>query len=125
MNFLVVDDNRSLCRNLCLFLRGKGHTASSLSDPKAVKRWLTSNTCHCVVLDYGMPGMDGVDLLMILRPEFPDLPIVMYSGVGYDEDIMAACRKAGCDAYISKGLGYNELYNAMMRVIERRQTESA
>ena len=67
MNFLVVDDNRLLNRFLTTYLRGKGHAASSLTDSSKVRSWLDLNPCDGVILDIGMPKIDGLTLITLIR----------------------------------------------------------
>jgi DNA-binding response OmpR family regulator len=117
MNFLVVDDNQLLNRFLTTYLREKGHRASSLTDGSKVMAWLEPNVCDAVILDIGMPKIDGLSLISIVREKHPDLPIVMFTGLGYDEEAMQTARKAGANGYVSKGLGPNEIYSALMRVL--------
>jgi two-component system OmpR family response regulator len=117
MNFLVVDDNRLLNRFLTSYLRGKGHGASSLTDSSKVEAWLDLNPCDGLILDIGMPKIDGLTLITQVRAKHADLPIVMFTGLGYDEDAMQAARKAGANGYVSKGLGPSEIYSALMRVL--------
>jgi DNA-binding response OmpR family regulator len=119
MNFLVVDDNRLLNRFLTTYLRGKGHTAAALTDGLKVEAWLDANPCDAVILDIGMPKVDGLTLISLIREKHPDLPIVMFTGLGYDEDAMQTARKAGANGYVSKGLGPSEIYSALMRVIQQ------
>ena len=57
----------------------------------------------------------------MIREKFPALPIVMFTGLGYDEDAMQAARKAGANGYVSKGLGPSEIYSALMRVLSQTQ----
>jgi DNA-binding response OmpR family regulator len=120
MNFLVVDDNRLLNRFLTTYLRGKGHSASSLTDSSKVESWLDLNPCDAVILDIGMPKVDGLTLISLIRAQYPDLPIVMFTGLGYDEEAMQAARKAGANGYVSKGLGPSEIYSAVMRVLHQQ-----
>lgn len=117
MNFLVVDDNRLLNRFLTSFLRSKGHAAASLTDATKVEAWLALNPCDGIILDIGMPKIDGITLISMIRANYADLPIVMFTGLGYDEDAMQAARTAGANGYVSKGLGPSEIYSAVMRVI--------
>jgi len=117
MNFLVVDDNRLLNRFLTTFLRSKGHGAASLTDACKVEAWLTLNACDAIILDIGMPKIDGITLISLIRANYPDLPIVMFTGLGYDEEAMQAARQAGANGYVSKGLGPSEIYSAVIRVI--------
>ena len=122
MNFLVVDDNRLLNRFLTTYLRGKGHTASSLTDSTKATAWLELNPCDGLILDIGMPKIDGISLIAVVREKHADLPIVMFTGLGYDEDAMQAARKAGANGYVSKGLGPSEIYSALMRVLAHQPT---
>ena len=120
MNFLVVDDNRLLNRFLTTYLRSKGHQASSLTDSSKVESWLDLNACDAIILDIGMPKVDGLTLITLVRAKYPDLPIVMFTGLGYDEEAMQTARKAGANGYVSKGLGPSEIYSAVMRVLQQQ-----
>ncbi len=122
MTFLVVDDNRLLNRFLTTFLRSKGHSASSLTDSSKVQSWLDLNPCDAIILDIGMPKLDGLTLISLIREKYTELPIVMFTGLGYDEDAMQAARKAGANGYVSKGLGPSEIYSALMRVLQPHST---
>ena len=95
MNFLVVDDNRLLNRFLTTYLRSKGHGCSSLTDPTKALSWLDLNPCDAIILDIGMPKIDGLSLISMIREKFSLVPIVMFTGLGYDEEAMQAARKAG------------------------------
>jgi DNA-binding response OmpR family regulator len=117
MNFLVVDDNQLLNRFLTTYLRDKGHRASSLTDGQKVVAWLGQNECDAIILDIGMPKVDGLALISMIREVHADVPIVMFTGLGYDEAAMQTARKAGANGYVSKGLGPNEIYSALMRVL--------
>ena len=125
MNFLVVDDNRLLNRFLTTYLRGKGHVASSLTDSSKAEGWLDENPCDAVILDINMPKIDGLSLISQIRAKYPDLPIVMFTGLGYDEQAMTTARKAGANGYVSKGLGPSEIYSALMRVLNASSSQPA
>ncbi len=117
MNFLVVDDNRLLNRFLVTYLRSKGHACSSLTDGSKVESWLNLNPCDALILDIGMPKIDRLSLVSILRKQYTELPIIIFTGLGYDEEMMQAARFAGANGYVSKGLGPSEIYSAVMRVL--------
>src|SRR5438093_6451497 len=94
MNFLVVDDNRLLNRFLITFLRSKGHQCSALTDGTKTLSWLDLNQCDAIILDVGMPKIDGLTLISTIRTTYPNLPIIMFTGLGYDEETMQAARFA-------------------------------
>ncbi|MGV3532874.1 MAG: response regulator transcription factor [Chthoniobacteraceae bacterium] len=125
MNFLVVDDNQLLNRFLTTYLRDKGHHAASLTDGSKAVSWLDVNPCDAVILDIGMPKIDGLSLISMIREKHADLPIVMFTGLGYDEEAMQTARKAGANGYVSKGLGPSEIYSALMRVMNHPSTGKA
>ena len=71
--------------------------------------WLESNPCDAVILDIGMPKIDGLSLISMIREKHAVLPIVMFTGLGYDEEAMQTARKAGANGYVSKGLGPSKI----------------
>ena len=124
VNFLVVDDNRLLNRFLVTFLRDKGHAATSLTDASKVEAWIENNPCDAVILDLGMPKIDGLSLISVIRKRAAKLPIIIFTGLGYDEEMMQAARYAGANGYVSKGLGPGEIYSAVMRVLQNHSSAS-
>lgn len=122
MNFLIVDDNRLLNRFLVTYFRDKGHSATSLTDSAKVEGWVEANACDAVILDLGMPKIDGLSLISVIRGRCPELPIIIFTGLGYDEEMMQAARYAGANGYVSKGLGPSEIYSAVMRVLHNPPT---
>ncbi|WP_276274115.1 hybrid sensor histidine kinase/response regulator [Haloarcula litorea] len=63
---------------------------------------LTQGSFDCVVSDYDMPGMDGLELLETIRADYPDLPFVLYTGKG-SESIASSAINAGVTSYLQKG----------------------
>jgi DNA-binding response OmpR family regulator len=90
-----------------------------------VESWLDLNPCDGVILDIGMPKIDGLSLISMIRAKYADLPIVMFTGLGYDEEAMQSARKAGANGYVSKGLGPSEIYSALMRVLSQHHATAA
>jgi DNA-binding response OmpR family regulator len=88
-----------------------------LTDGSKVESWLNLNPCDAVILDIGMPKIDGLSLISVIREHHAELPIIIFTGLGYDEEMMQAARYAGANGYVSKGLGPSEIYSAVMRVL--------
>lgn len=122
MKFLVVDDNRLLNKFLVTYLATKGHQCAALTDASETEAWLENNPCDAAILDIGMPKIDGITLISLIRQKHATLPIIIFTGLGYDEEMMQAARAAGANGYVSKGLGPNEIYSALMRVISQAQS---
>ena len=71
-----------------------------------------------VILDLGLPKIDGISLISVIRAHHTDLPIIIFTGMGYDEEMINAARHAGANGYVSKGLGPSEIYSAIVRVLD-------
>jgi DNA-binding response OmpR family regulator len=95
-----------------------------LTDSSKAESWLDLNPCDGLILDIGMPKIDGLTLISKVREKHPNLPIVMFTGLGYDEDAMQKARNAGANGYVSKGLGPSEIYSALMRVLQHQPVKA-
>lgn len=75
---------------------------TTVSSPGEVLTVLDSQSVHCVVCDYEMPGTDGLELLDTVRDHYSDLPFILYTGKG-SEEIAAKAINAGVTGYLQKG----------------------
>lgn len=117
MNFLIVDDNQLLNRYFVRFMHAKGHACAALDSGLHLEAWLELNPCDGLILDIGLPGIDGISLISLVREKYPKLPIIIFTGMGFDQQLMEAAQSAGANGYVSKGLGPLETYCALMRAI--------
>lgn len=79
----------------------------------------------CILLDYNLPGRDGLSLLRAMRAQRPEIPVVMLTGHG-DEEVAVALMKAGASDYLPKGAVTPERLAASVRyAVEVAQTEIA
>jgi PAS domain S-box-containing protein len=121
---LHVDDDPSLAETAALYLQ-KHHdrfevlTETSASD--GLDR-LTSTAVDCIVSDYDMPRMDGLDFLEAVRERDPGLPFVLFTGKG-SEEIASEAISAGVTEYLQKG-GSTDQYTLLANRIERAVAEN-
>jgi len=115
--FLIIDDDPALNRFLVTYLRQKGHTCESLTEGFQTATWLAHHDCEVVIVDLRMPKIDGMSLISFIREITPALPIIVFTGMGYDEEQMHAALRAGANGYVSKNLPIEQLYSVLSRVL--------
>jgi DNA-binding NtrC family response regulator len=116
-HFLIIDDDPGIGRFLVTYLRQKGHTCESLTDGFQTAKWLAHHDCEVVIVDLRMPKIDGMSLISFIREISPTLPIIVFTGMGYDEEQMHAALRAGANGYVSKNLPIEQLYSVLARVL--------
>jgi two-component system KDP operon response regulator KdpE len=118
---LVVDDEPHIRRALEVNLLSRGYlVVSAETGPEALEK-AASAVPDLVVLDLGLPGLDGTAVIRELRT-WSDAPIVVLSVRGEERDKVAAL-DAGADDYVTKPFGVEELL-ARLRAAERRAPEN-
>lgn len=94
------------------------------TNPHEVIDQLSANSINCVISDYQMPGMDGIELLRAVREEYPNLPFILFTGKG-SEEVASEAIEAGVTSYVQKGGSevYDQLANAIQNAVSRRRSE--
>jgi two-component system, OmpR family, KDP operon response regulator KdpE len=114
---LVVEDDDETRAALTRELTSRGYRVDEAPDGRtALRRWETRRP-DVILLDLGLPDIDGVDIIRRVRKE-ATTPIVILSG-RYDEREKVAALERGADDYVTKPFGVDEL-NARLRVALRR-----
>jgi PAS domain S-box-containing protein len=100
---LVVDDNRDAAESLAMLLRTRGVDAEVSHDgPSALERVRTWKPT-AVLLDLGMPGMDGYEVAKRLREEAPGKNALLVAVTGWGQpDVQSRCLEAGFDHHLVK-----------------------
>jgi two-component system, OmpR family, KDP operon response regulator KdpE len=114
---LVVDDEPQIVRALRINLRAREYDVATAGDGEHALRAARSEPPDLVVLDLGLPDMDGVDVIRDLRG-FTAVPIIVLSGRVDGRDKVLAL-DAGADDYVTKPFGIEELL-ARIRAVTRR-----
>jgi two-component system, sensor histidine kinase len=106
LRILVVDDLRDAADSLALLLKLLGHDVCAVYDGPTALRTAASFRPDVVLLDLGLPGMDGYEVARRLRGQVGLL--VAATGFGQEED-RRRCREAGFDRFLLKPLDLDEL----------------
>ncbi|MGO4121025.1 response regulator [Arthrobacter sp. YAF16] len=117
---LVVDDDPYLLRALRITLRAHGYDVIAASDGRSALLAAARIPPALIVLDLGLPDMDGTEVLAKLR-SWSQVPVLVLSARhGSDDKVQAL--DAGADDYITKPFGLDELL-ARLRALLRRSAD--
>jgi two-component system KDP operon response regulator KdpE len=114
---LVVDDEPQLLRTLQITLTARGHDVHTAATGRRAITEATTRPPDLVILDLGLPDIDGAEVIRRLRKR-GTVPIIVLSGRTSGGDKVAAL-DAGADDYITKPFGIEELL-ARIRAVTRR-----
>jgi two-component system, OmpR family, KDP operon response regulator KdpE len=114
---LVVDDDPQLARALRINLRARDHEVHVATSGADALRRVAAVSPELVILDLGLPDLDGVEVIHGVRG-WSEVPIIVLSGRGGGPDKVAAL-DAGADDYVTKPFGMDELL-ARIRAVTRR-----
>ena len=119
---LVVDDEPQIRKALSVNLRACGYDVDLAADGEEGLRLAASHHPEIVLLDLGLPGMDGIEVVRGLRG-WTSVPIIVLSVREAERDKVAAL-DAGADDYVTKPFGMDELL-ARLRAALRRARPAA
>src|ERR1041384_4812142 len=120
---LIVDDEPQIVRALTPAMAAAGFEVESSDRGEAALARLAGEPSDAVILDLGLPDMDGKDVIQRVR-EWSDVPIIVLSARDLESEKIAAL-DLGADDFVNKPVGVGELLariRAVMRGRERRFT---
>jgi DNA-binding response OmpR family regulator len=120
---LLVDDDRDLVALLARGFRYEGFDVCTALSGHDGLELASGGDCDMVVLDIGMPGLDGFGVLRRLRLR-SDVPVLMLTARD-DVDDKVAALGVGADDYLAKPFSFDELVARVRAVLRRRRPEAA
>jgi two-component system, OmpR family, KDP operon response regulator KdpE len=120
---LVVDDEPSILATMVPLLRAHGHDVATAMSGSAALEIIDVQPVQLVILDLGLPDLDGVEVCRRLR-EGRSTPILILSARGAEQDKVAAL-DAGADDYITKPFGAEELLARVRAALRRTDSGAA
>jgi len=114
---LVVDDDPALHQVIEGALAREGHSLLHATDGKQGMELLAREKIDLAIIDYVMPGMDGLEFLEQARGAHPELKAIMITAFGTPEAVLGALRKKVCD-FLVKPFGVADIRAAVSAVLD-------
>ena len=117
MNILLVEDEQKIADFICEGLRAKDFTVTHCADGNHGFEVASNNAFDAIILDIGLPGRDGLDILRALRQAGTDTPIILLTARNELGDRVQGL-EMGADDYLAKPFYVEELtarINALLR----------
>jgi len=118
MSILLVEDDADLAAGLLEALRKEGFAINHVANGKDALHVIATEPPDIVILDLGLPDMDGLAVLRRMRPQHPDLPVLLLTARNTVDDKVAGL-DSGADDYLPKPFEIAELL-ARLRALGRR-----
>jgi len=123
-SLLIVDDEKVILDLTSIILRNRGYHVQTAADAATALGIISSFQPELVLLDYMMPGMDGLTALREIRRRFPETYVIMFTGKG-SEEIAVELMKAGASDYVLKPFNNQALVDRIENVLRIRDVELA
>ena len=122
MRILIVEDEPRIVRLLERGLAAHGHQVESAADGEDGLLMAGDEAIEMMILDIGLPGMDGQEVLRQVRVRRPDLPVLMLTA---RDEVRSKVRAldSGADDYLTKPVALEELL-ARVRALSRRRDQA-
>lgn len=119
VRILIVDDEAAIRRFLRTALAAQDYRVEEAQDGEAALDFLKRNVVDLIVLDLGLPGMDGLEVARTLRAQGSVTPIIVLSSRD-DEAGKVAALDLGADDYVAKPFGMEELSARIRAALRHR-----
>ena len=121
---LLVDDEDQILLSAQTLLKASGFSnVVTMNDPQGVLPLLAEREIGVIVLDIGMPGMSGCDLLVEISRDYPHIPVIFMTAMN-DLETAVSCMRGGAFDYLLKPVEKSRFVTAVKRALELRLLQS-
>ncbi|MBI4325090.1 MAG: response regulator [Chloroflexi bacterium] len=122
-HILVVDDEAPIRELLESYFKKRGYLVTTAANGQDALRLANEDDIkfHLVILDVVLADSDGLELLAELKAAHPKLPVIIMTGIGYEEELLQEALQKGASGYVSKTLPLEQLLMEVHRTLNYRQ----
>ena len=116
-NILVVDDDMSVRTTFSSVLRQEGYRVTAVKNGYEAIKAIDEESFDLALVDLGMPGMDGIEVLEKIKTRRPQTRVIIFTGYGSITTAVEAMRKGATD-YLNKPFSPHELKAGVKKGLE-------
>jgi len=117
MRLLLVDDDEWIRDSLSLYFEGEGCHLATVGTAEEAMKELKRQGYDIIIVDYRLPGMDGLELLEQIKDSHPHALTILITAYG-SKDVYLKARKIGVQGFIDKPFTIRTIENSLSRLIE-------
>ena len=115
---LVVDDEAPVRDLFTDLLKTEKHSVKCAATGEEALEMIGKEDFDVVLLDIKLPGISGIEALKRMKDMKPNLIVVMITGFGYDEELIAKSKEYGCSGYIGKNMPISQIMSNFKLFVE-------
>lgn len=115
-HILFVDDEVPIRETLSLFFKRKGYAVTTAENSRQAKEAARNQKFSLIILDIDLGGEHGLELLEYFKSNQPEVPVIMFTSLGYDPNLLKESLARGANAFMSKAESLDNLMKEVHRV---------
>ena len=120
---LLIDDDAAVRDSMAAYLQELGYCVEQVDDPLRTLEVFEQNLPDTVLLDLKLPGIDGLDILKVLRQHPANVPVIVISGSGVTNDVVQALRYGASDYLIKPITDLEVLEHSVARALQQNRLQ--
>ena len=120
-HILVVDDEAPILELLSSYFKKHDFEVSTANNPTDAMRLLAEKTPNLILLDVLLADADGLEALSQIKASYPRVPVIMMTGIGFEEELLQEAAQKGASGYVSKTAPLDNFLMEVHRTLNYKQ----
>jgi two-component system, OmpR family, response regulator len=116
-HILFVDDEAPIRELLALYFRKRGYDVTTAVTSKEALTLASTSSFHLAILDVDIAGENGLELLTTFKAQYVKMPVIMFTGLASDTELLAKSKSLGADGFMQKQGSLHELFGEVQRFV--------